>query len=129
MVPLNSAYRVYINLRDLISEDIEEFWVMALDPGKHLIANRMVSRGTVDHCLVHPRDVFRFACQANASSLLIAHNHPSQDMSPSPQDILLTERLVKASQLIEIPIVDHILLSPLDFRSFKGEGWVSFPNV
>ncbi len=65
--------------RKRMSKEVEEVWAAALDPGKQVIAAQCLFRGTVDQCLIHPRDIFRFACIHNASALLVAHNHPSGD--------------------------------------------------
>jgi DNA repair protein RadC len=106
-----SSQHAFDFLRPKISRDVEEFWVLALTAGKRLIAARMMFRGTVDRCEVHPRDIFRFACLTNASSVLIAHNHPHGDPTPSQEDLLLTTRLVELSSLMEIPILDHLILT------------------
>ena len=84
----------------------------------------MLFRGTVDSCLIHPRDIFRFACVNNASSLLIAHNHPSQDCTPSDHDHSITKRLVKAGKLLQMPIVDHVILTDEDYYSFADNGQI-----
>lgn len=79
----------------------------------------MISRGTLNFCLVHPRDLFREALKANSFALIIAHNHPSLNTSPTPEDLLLTRKLVKISKIIEIPILDHIIFTDLKYYSFK----------
>ena len=104
--------------RELLHSDVEEFWVLALNSAKRAIKSAMLFRGTVDACLVHPRDVFRFACVNNASSIIISHNHPSHDCQPSQADRVLTQRLVKAGKLLQLPIVDHLILTAMDCYSF-----------
>ena len=123
---LTSAERAYRFLRPLVKADAEEFWALALGPKKNLIRGRMLFRGTVDSCLVHPRDLFRFACLENASALIIAHNHPSQDLLPSHEDIRLTEQLVTAAKIFEIPIVDHLIITAEGFSSFARNRWCRF---
>jgi DNA repair protein RadC len=86
----------------------------------------MLFRGTVDSCFVHPRDVFRFAIAENASSLLVAHNHPSGELIPSMEDLRFTRQLVAASALMEIPVVDHVILSSRGYASLRQDGWVCF---
>lgn len=113
-------------LKYLIDSDVEEFWALALGPSKTLLQSKMIFRGTVDSCLVHPRDIFRFACLMNASSLIVAHNHPSGDTRPSAQDILFTKQLIRASKLLEIPILDHIIVSSHGFSSMARERWCRF---
>lgn len=105
---------------------VEEFWAAALTRGLKVITIQMLFRGTVDSCLVHPRDLFRFACQYNCARLIIAHNHPSGEVQPSQEDLLLTQRLVRASHLFEIPILDHLLIAQNQYLSFLDQGWVCF---
>lgn len=123
---ITHAGAAYETLKVQMRNDIEEFWALALGPGKLLLAAEMIFRGTVDACLIHPRDVFRFACRTNASGLIIAHNHPSGDSRPSEQDLLMTRRLVEAADLFEIPILDHLILVDGGYSSFADERWGPF---
>lgn len=123
---ITTAERAYENLEGLSHSDIEEFWVLALGPKKSLISSKMIFRGTVDSCLVHPRDIFRFACQANASSVLIAHNHPSGDLIPSYEDLRFTQQIVSASALMQIPVVDHLIVTRNGYTSLRVDGWCEF---
>ncbi len=123
---ITSAEAAHSVLKKLMRKDVEEFWALALGPSKLLLRAEMIFRGTVDACLIHPRDVFRFACSANASSLLVAHNHPSGDPRPSEQDILITRKLIRAASLFEIPLLDHLILTHDNYVSFAVEGWCRF---
>lgn len=125
-VEITSAEKAFETLRDKVSVDVEEFWALALGPKKTLLASRMIFRGTVDSCLVHPRDIFRFACLENASSLLVAHNHPSGDLAPSQEDLRFTRQLLKAADVMEIPIVDHVILTRTGYASLRSDGWCRF---
>lgn len=89
----------------------EVFWVIALD-SKHrpLAEPQRVAVGTVNGVSVHPRDVFKVAVRWNAQSVIVVHNHPSGDPSPSREDILLTRRLQEAAQMMGIPLLDHVIL-------------------
>jgi DNA repair protein RadC len=109
-----------------VSSDVEEFWCLALGPKKEVIASKMLFRGTVDSCLAHPRDVFRFAVSMNASSILIAHNHPSGELLPSMEDLRFTRQLVTASSLMEIPVIDHIVMTVKGYLSMRQDRWVRF---
>lgn len=115
-------------LSELRVSSVEEFWALALSPNKSVIESKMIFRGTVDACLVHPRDIFRFACVSNASSIIVAHNHPSGDAKPSTEDILVTRQLVRAARLLEIPLLDHLILTKTDCSSMAREGWCRFPS-
>lgn len=123
---IRSAFHAYDCIKETIANDVEEFWVLALGPKKNLLRCKMLFRGTVDACMVHPRDIFRFACTENASSLIVAHNHPSDDLSPSEQDLLFTRQLVRAGELLEIPIIDHLIITNRGYSSFAQEGWCRF---
>lgn len=108
----------------LAGQEVEEFWVMALASNKKVIRVEMIFRGTVDSCPVHPRDVFRFALKMNASAILVAHNHPSDDCRPSDQDLKLTRELHEAGDLLQIPVVDHMIVSKSGFFSMADRGLI-----
>ena len=109
-------------LRGLFSWESEEIWILGLSSAKVLVGERMLFRGTVDCCVFHPRDVFRFCCQANASSFLLAHNHPMGEARPSSYDNDVTRRLRRLSLQMEIPLVDHLILSPDGYYSYADAG-------
>ena len=121
-----SSQKAYQVLREQMNADVEEFWVISLSSNKSVIAVKCLFRGTVDACLVHPRDVFRFACLTNASSLIIAHNHPTQDLTPSEADLRMTKKLVAVSRMMQIPIIDHLITGSSSYKSFVDEKWSPF---
>ena len=124
-----TAERAYNVLTSVVSSDVEEFWALALGPGKELISSKMLFRGTVDQCLAHPRDVFRFACTNNASSILVAHNHPSGELIPSLEDLRFTRQLIAAAAVMSIPLVDHVILTGKGFTSLRQDGWCRFEEA
>jgi DNA repair protein RadC len=95
----------------------ESFHVLALDTRNRLISREMVSLGIVDASLVHPREVFRAAIAAGAAAVVLAHNHPSGETTPSAEDIQITRQLIEAGKVIEIRIVDHVIIG----RSFEPQ--------
>ena len=97
--------------------EVESFRVLVLDVRRRVIGNEEVSRGTLDAALVHPREVFRPALRLGGASLLLAHNHPSGDPEPSPQDWSVSLRLIRAGRLLGVPVTDHLILA--------GCRWVS----
>ena len=116
---LSSSQSVYqYALKRFINTDVEELHCIAINNLCGVIDSRMVTRGTVNACFAHPRDIFRFAISCNAVSVIIIHNHPSGDVRPSYEDIKLTRRIKKAGQLLQIPMVDHIIVSPRSYFSF-----------
>jgi DNA repair protein RadC len=103
---------------------VERFGVVLLDTRHRLIAARLISIGTCDASLAHPRDVFREALLGGASAVVAFHNHPSGDPSPSPDDLALTRRLAKAGGVMGIELVDHLILADLRYCSLRESGVV-----
>src|SRR5262245_38038082 len=108
-------------LRDLPHE---EFHLLLLNTQHGLIRELIVTRGTLDTSLVHPREVFRTAIAENAAALILVHNHPSGDPVPSPQDREVTAQLVVAGQVIGIPVLDHIVIGDARYVSFVESGLI-----
>lgn len=115
----DDAYRL---LAGLEVEEAEIFVVLMLDVKRRVIAREIVSRGLVDHALVHPREVFRLAIAYGASSIVVAHNHPSGDPSPSDADREVTRTLVAAGRLLDIPVDDHVIVGAGSYVSFLAAG-------
>lgn len=97
----------------------EEFHIVTLNTKNSVISTHRVTLGTLDASLVHPREVFRPAIRDSASSILLAHNHPSGDPEPSREDIVVTNRLEEAGRVIGINVLDHIVLAKQGCVSIK----------
>ncbi len=100
----------------------EEFHIVTLDTKNQIIGTHQITVGTLDASLVHPREVFRPAIRDAASSIILAHNHPSGDPTPSPQDLEVTKRLEDAGQLMGIDVLDHIVVTSrraISIREFR----------
>ena len=122
------SYRIFREAA-LMGEEQESFFVLPLDTKNHPLctAPLRVTYGLLDQTPVHPREVFKAAIRWGAQSIIVAHNHPSGDPTPSKDDIRLTERLVEAGRIVGIPVVDHLILgSP---NSASGRGFVSLKKV
>ena len=103
--------------------DREMFVVLAINTRNKITGIHTVSVGSLDTSIVHPREVFKFAILANASSIIVAHNHPSGDTTPSSDDIELTKRLKQASEILAIDLLDHIVLGhDGQYLSFRDRG-------
>ena len=102
----------------------ERFIALALSTKNHVIAVLPVSSGSLNASIVHPRELFQRAILANCASLILAHNHPSGDPNPSPEDIQLTRKLIDAGVLLDIPVLDHIVLGYGRYFSFKERGLI-----
>jgi DNA repair protein RadC len=90
--------------------NVESFQVLLLNTRKKLVRVEEISEGTLDTILVHPREVFRAAIVANAAGIVLVHNHPSGDPTPSEADIKVTRDLIRAGQLLKIDVVDHVII-------------------
>lgn len=116
---LNTPRMVYEFLREKIgNEKKEHFVVLFLDTKNNLIYDD-VSIGTINVSIVHPREVFVKALLHHASHVVLAHNHPSSDPTPSGEDVETTKRLIEAGKILGISIADHIVISNHDYRSMK----------
>jgi DNA repair protein RadC len=102
---------------------VERFGVMLLDQKQRVMRSVILSTGTVEASVSHPRDLFRVAMLASASHVVAFHNHPSGDPAPSVHDRIMTRRLRVAGELIGIDLMDHIILGGTTFFSFKAEGF------
>ena len=113
---------------DMRTLDREEFWVLLLNTKNGLIKKCPTSRGSLNASIVEPREVFKDAIAASAASMILVHNHPSGDPTPSAEDVTVTKRLVKAGELLNISVLDHIILGhrttgrDRDFASLKELG-------
>ena len=102
----------------------EHFCVILLDTKNHILGFREVSVGSLSASIVHPREVMVEAVKAHAAGIILVHNHPSGDPTPSREDTGITERLVKAGKVLSIPVLDHIIVGLGKFFSFKGKGLI-----
>lgn len=97
----------------------EHFFVCSLDTRNNLIAIDEISVGTLTASLVHPREAFETAIKRHAAQIIIAHNHPSEELDPSEDDLKITKRLVDAGKIMGIDVLDHLIISTKSYLSFK----------
>ena len=100
----------------------EHFKLVLLNTRNKVTGIIPISVGTLNASLVHPREVFKEAIHGNAASVILVHNHPSNDLEPSEEDIKLTRRMVEAGNIIGIEVLDHIIITKNDFLSLKARG-------
>ena len=103
-------------------EPVERFHLLFLDRKNRLIADEVQQRGTVDHTPVYPREVVKRALELGASALILVHNHPSGDTTPSRADIAMTEEIVEAGGKLGLAVHDHIVISRSGHTSFRSSG-------
>jgi DNA repair protein RadC len=120
------------SVADYLREDnrgyeVEHFQTVLLNVRRKLIRVEVISQGLVDTILVHPREVFKSAIAANASALVLVHNHPSGDPTPSEADIRVTRDLIRAGQLLKIEVLDHVILGRR--AAANGKDYVSLREL
>lgn len=106
-------------LRDL---QVEEFHLLALDSQSQVLRDLLITRGLLNSSLVHPREVFRAAIAEAAAGIIVVHNHPSGDPTPSAEDRAVTRQLVEAGRLLDLPVYDHVIVAGDRFVSFASTG-------
>ncbi len=104
--------------------DREHFVVIMLDTKNQVIGINTVAIGVLSSCPIHPREVFKPAILANAAGIILLHNHPSGDPNPSQDDMLLTNRLKEAGEVLGIQVVDHVILGYANYASLKERGQI-----
>jgi len=124
-IKLNSPDAAYDYLKlNLAHLEHEVFGSLFLDSQVYLIADEKMSRGTIDTTSVYPREVVKMALRHNAASVILYHNHPSNNEMPSSSDLVMTERLVDALKLVQIKVIDHIIIAGNRKYSFAQHGKV-----
>lgn len=112
-------------LKNLLEGSDREMLVVCCLSSKNEPTNiSVVSIGSLNSSIVHPREVFKIAIMSNAASIIIGHNHPSADTTPSKEDINITERIKKAGDIIGIKLLDHIIIGDKNYLSLKEEGYL-----
>jgi len=117
--PQDAAELVMDELR---YQSVEHFMCLFLNTKNQVVARETLSVGTLNASLVHPREVFREAIKRSSASIICAHNHPSGDPAPSPEDIALTRRLREAGELVGIEVLDHLIIGDGKYVSLKERG-------
>jgi DNA repair protein RadC len=132
--PRGQALDTPDRVADLLREEnrtyeVERFQVVLVNTRRRLLRVERLAHGTLDTLLVHPREVFRAALLAHAAAIILVHNHPSGDPTPSEADIRVTRDLIRAGQLLKIEVLDHIILGrrtsdrPRDYVSLRELGY------
>lgn len=112
------VWKLCIDIRNSKKEHFAAFY---LDTQSKLIERQIISIGTLNASLVHPREVFEPAISLRAASVIVAHNHPSGDREPSSDDVAITKRLAEAGKILGIEIIDHVIVAAAGFTSFKDK--------
>ena len=118
----DNADSVFQHLKTLVDPRQEQFWVVLLNSKLGVLATREIHRGTANRSIVGAREVFGEALRWGAVSIVVAHNHPSGDPSPSPEDIEVTRKLAEIGKSLDIEVLDHIIVGHHDYRSLRQMG-------
>jgi DNA repair protein RadC len=119
------AFRLFLEYWDDSITHIESMKVMLLNRASRVLGIADLSTGGTNGCLVDVKVVFQYAIKANASSIILAHNHPSGNLKPSQADINITKKLSDAANVLDIQVLDHLILSPEEkYYSIADEGYI-----
>lgn len=110
--------------KEMWNLDREHFCVLLLDTKHHVVAKETISIGTLNTSLVHPRELFKNAIRRSAAAIIMVHNHPSGDPTPSREDMEITKRLQEAGKILGIEVLDHIIIGDMKYVSFKERGHI-----
>jgi DNA repair protein RadC len=102
--------------------DQEELWVILLDTRNRVLGTKAIYKGSLNTSVVRVGEIFRPAIEAPAAAIIVAHNHPSGDPAPSPEDVNVTRQIVKAGKLLDIDVLDHLIISSGRYTSLKERG-------
>lgn len=116
-------WRSHLVQHPAFNPEVESLFVLLLNTRRRIKGHVLVSTGTLDTILVHPREVFRPAIVAASAAILVMHNHPSGDASPSEADIRVTRDLIRAGQLLKIELLDHVIMGAQRHTSLKELGF------
>ncbi len=118
-------WRLHIETHPYFNPECECFVVLFLNVRKRVKGHQLVTIGTMDTLLVHPREVFRAAIISSAACVALMHNHPSGDSQPSDADLKVTRDLQRAGQLLKIEVVDHVVIGRPNFTSLRALGYLA----
>jgi len=113
---------VYELFRDLKCESKEHFMALHLDGKNRILCYELISLGSLNQSIVHPREVFKSALLSSAAALILIHNYPSGDPQPSSEDLSITRRLKEAGELLGVRILDHLIVGDGTYYSFADQG-------
>ena len=121
--PMTEPRQVFAYLQTLLQRHEQEvFALLLLDTRHRVIAFKILFHGTLDAASVYPREVIKRVLEYNAAAVILVHNHPSGDPTPSPEDCHLTEQIAKAGKVLDIPVLDHVIMGDHRYTSLKEKG-------
>ena len=122
-----SSSSIYDYYKDKVGDKLQEyFYCVYLDTKNHIIKDKLLFIGTINESLIHPREIFKEAYLLSASSIICIHNHPSGNVNPSNNDIIMTKQLIEVGKILGIKVLDHIIISRDNYFSFNDNDLVHF---
>ena len=127
---ITDIMQAILEREDEIDKDKEHFWSIGLDTRNKIKYIELVSLGTLNASLIHPRETFRLAVMKGVASIVVCHNHPSGELMPSKDDLGITQRLIKAGEILSINLLDHLIIAKKkpgykQYYSWKKEGLIT----
>jgi len=120
---ITSPEDIYDFFKDkLTNEKQENFYVLLLNTKNIIIKSELIFKGTLDSSIIHPREIFKLAIKNSASKIILVHNHPSGDSSPSPEDLDITKQLVELGETLGIKVLDHLIIGKGNWWSWRERG-------
>lgn len=110
-----------LNLENEVDRNKEHFWTIGLNANNAIVFIELVTLGILNTSIVHPREVFRFAILKGVAAIIVAHSHPSGNPLPSLEDKQITEKLVHSGKILDIPVLDHVIITTDEHFSFSDE--------
>lgn len=123
-IVIKDSTTIFQEMRDIKNWEKEVVVAFYLDTRNKIISREIISIGTLNQTIIHPREVFRTAIARNANGLIISHNHPSGSANPSNEDIKITKELKEAGDLLHIKLLDHVIVTKDTFYSFSNEDMI-----
>jgi len=127
---ITDIMQAILEREDEIDKDKEHFWSIGLDTRNKIKYIELVSLGTLNASLIHPRETFRLAVMKSVASIIVCHNHPSGELTPSEDDLAITQRLIKSGEILSINLIDHLIIAKKkvgykQYYSWKEEGLIT----
>jgi DNA repair protein RadC len=121
-IKVKKILQTILNLDNDVDRDKEHFWSIGLNSNNSIVFIELVTLGILNSSIVHPREVFRFAILKSVAAIIVCHNHPSGNFLPSTQDKEITEKLISSGKILDIPVLDHVIITSDNHLSFRDEG-------
>jgi DNA repair protein RadC len=122
---ITSAKDVYENFKEKLKDEKQEnFYVLILNNANNIVKEELISKGVLDAAILHPREVFKPAIKNSASKIILIHNHPSGNPSPSQEDLEITKQLIEAGKLLDIKVLDHVIIGNSEENEKGFWSWV-----